>query len=61
MGSGTTGIAAIQEGFGFVGIEREPDYAEIAAARIAHWGNADLTELEDGSIELELPPETEWL
>jgi DNA modification methylase len=61
MGSGTTGIAAIQEGFDFVGIEREPDYAEIAAARIAHWGNADLTELEDGSVEVELPPETEWL
>lgn len=61
MGSGTTGIAAVQEGFGFVGIEREPDYAEIAAARIAHWGNADLTELEDGSVELDLPPETEWL
>jgi DNA modification methylase len=61
MGSGTTGIAAIQEGFDFVGIEREADYAEIAAARIAHWGNADLTELEDGSVELELPPEAEWL
>ncbi len=34
-GSGTTGIAAIQEGFRFVGIEKEPEYAEIARARIA--------------------------
>jgi DNA modification methylase len=34
MGSGTTGIAAKAEGFGFVGIEREADYVEIAMARI---------------------------
>jgi len=37
-GSGTTGCAAAQLGFEFVGIEREPEYAEIARARIAHWG-----------------------
>ena len=37
MGSGTTGIAAALEGFDFVGIEREPEYLEIAQARIAHW------------------------
>jgi len=36
-GSGTTGIAAGLEGFEFVGIEREPQYAAIARARIAHW------------------------
>ena len=34
MGSGTTGIAALREGFSFVGVEREPEYAEIARARI---------------------------
>ena len=34
MGSGTTGIAAKAEGFGFVGIEREAEYMEIAKARI---------------------------
>ena len=34
MGSGTTGIAAANEGFRFVGIEREPDYFKIASARI---------------------------
>ena len=37
-GSGTTGCAAAQLGFKFVGIERELEYAEIARARIAHWG-----------------------
>lgn len=34
MGSGSTGKAAILEGFGFVGIERDPDHFEIAKARI---------------------------
>jgi site-specific DNA-methyltransferase (adenine-specific) len=36
-GSGTTGCGAALEGFDFLGIEREPDYARIAEARIAHW------------------------
>lgn len=34
MGSGSTGIAALQEGFNFIGIEREPEYLEIARRRI---------------------------
>ena len=34
MGSGSTGKAAIAEGFGFVGIEMDQDYFEIACARI---------------------------
>lgn len=34
MGSGSTGRGAILEGFRFVGIERDPDYAAIARARI---------------------------
>jgi DNA modification methylase len=34
MGSGTTGMAAVRLGFGFVGIEREVDYLAIAQARI---------------------------
>ena len=33
-GSGTTGVAAVQEGFRFIGIEREAQYVEIARARI---------------------------
>lgn len=36
-GSGTTGCAAVLEGFRFVGIERKAEYAEIARKRIAHW------------------------
>lgn len=34
-GSGSTGRGALLEGFGFVGIEREAEYVEIARARIA--------------------------
>ncbi len=34
MGSGTTGVAAIQLGRSFIGIEREPKYFEIACKRI---------------------------
>lgn len=34
MGSGSTGIAASREGFQFIGIEQDADYANIAAARI---------------------------
>lgn len=37
LGSGTTGIAALQEEMRFVGIERDPEYVEIARARVAHW------------------------
>lgn len=36
-GSGTTGCACAVEGFGFVGIEREPEYADIARQRVAWW------------------------
>ena len=35
-GSGTTGVAAALEGFGFIGCELSPEYVEIARARIAH-------------------------
>ncbi|OXI25461.1 DNA-methyltransferase [Burkholderia sp. AU15512] len=34
MGSGTTGVAAVQQGRAFIGIEREPKYFEIACRRI---------------------------
>jgi DNA modification methylase len=36
-GSGTTGCAAVLEGFEFVGVEREAEYAQIAKVRIAWW------------------------
>jgi site-specific DNA-methyltransferase (adenine-specific) len=39
MGSGSTGKAAVLEGFGFIGIEREAEYVRIASARIEHAHN----------------------
>jgi site-specific DNA-methyltransferase (adenine-specific) len=36
MGSGSTGKAAILEGFQFIGIERDAEYLAIAEARISH-------------------------
>jgi DNA modification methylase len=36
MGSGSTGKAALLEGFNFIGIEQDPEYFEIAMARINH-------------------------
>lgn len=38
MGSGSTGRAAIEEGFNFVGIDSEPSYMPLARARIAFAG-----------------------
>ena len=34
MGSGSTGMAAKDEGFDFIGIEKEKEYFKIAEARI---------------------------
>ena len=34
MGSGSTGKAAMREGFQFIGIEREDEYVDIARSRI---------------------------
>lgn len=34
MGSGTTGVAAVQRGCGFIGIELDPDHFDIAVERI---------------------------
>lgn len=34
MGSGSTGLAAKEAGFEFIGIEREQEYFEIAKARV---------------------------
>jgi len=48
-GSGTTGCAATLEGFGFVGIEREAKYAEIARRRVEHW--RDVASQDEASIE----------
>lgn len=42
MGSGTTGVAAVQMGRSFIGIEREPVYFEAACRRIREATGADL-------------------
>jgi DNA modification methylase len=36
MGSGSTGVAAVELGFSFIGIDRDPHYVEIARRRIGH-------------------------
>jgi len=36
MGSGSTGIGAIREGFNFIGVEMQGEYVQIAEARLAH-------------------------
>jgi DNA modification methylase len=43
MGSGTTGKAALQEGFRFVGVEMSKEYFEIAEARIKSAYEKDAT------------------
>jgi len=45
MGSGSTGVAAIQEGFNFIGIDAEPEYIKIAKARIEYYYNEKMKEL----------------
>jgi DNA modification methylase len=42
MGSGTTGVAAIQLGRDFIGVERERAYFEIACRRVAEAAGEDL-------------------
>jgi DNA modification methylase len=37
MGSGSTGVACVLEGFNFIGVEMDKEYFEIAKARIEHW------------------------
>ena len=36
MGSGSTGVAAVQNGYDFIGIEKEKEYFEIAEKRIKY-------------------------
>ena len=43
MGSGSTGIAALREGFRFCGMEQDKNYFEIAEKRI-QWGETTYTE-----------------
>jgi site-specific DNA-methyltransferase (adenine-specific) len=49
MGSGSTGKAALIEGFSFLGIEREAEYVEIARRRLKHavGASVDVVRLEE--------------
>ncbi|MGH2911954.1 MAG: DNA-methyltransferase [Solirubrobacteraceae bacterium] len=38
-GSGSTGAATLLEGRRFLGIEREPEYVDVACARLTHWAH----------------------
>jgi DNA modification methylase len=38
-GSGSTGAATVMENRLFLGIEREPEYIDIACARLTHWAH----------------------
>jgi DNA methylase len=44
MGSGSTGCAALLEGFNFIGIEMDEEYAETARRRIAYWSDSERLE-----------------
>jgi DNA modification methylase len=48
MGSGTTGVAALQMGRKFIGIEREPKYFEAACRRIRETAGVDAGPLFNG-------------
>jgi len=45
LGSGTTGVACLQTGHDFIGIEREEEYVRIAHDRITHWNNENALQL----------------
>jgi DNA modification methylase len=47
LGSGSTGCAAVLEGFEFIGIDREPEYIAIVEARIAFWSQHVGREIEE--------------
>ena len=51
LGSGTTGVASSLEGFRSIGIEQEPDYADICLQRIKNAEGADIVEIEALKIE----------
>jgi hypothetical protein len=42
MGSGTTGAAALPQGFDFVGVDLEEAHVDIARQRIAYWAEVGL-------------------
>jgi site-specific DNA-methyltransferase (adenine-specific) len=52
MGSGSTGKAAMLEGFGFIGIELNPDYVDMARRRIDAVTRQGMLDLTQGAVNL---------
>ena len=48
MGSGTSGVAALERGLSFIGIERDPDYFALACRRIREATGEDAGPLFNG-------------
>lgn len=61
MGSGTTGVACVQAGKRFIGIEREPKYFAIACKRIEHAVEQQKQRLFDPEPESASKPEPQSL
>lgn len=40
-GSGSMGIACLEAGYGYIGIEKELEYGEVAIARLTYWNQAN--------------------
>ena len=55
MGSGSTGKAAVMEGFNFIGVEMQKEYYDIAEARIK---NAMLPKIEKPKVKKEKKPKS---
>jgi site-specific DNA-methyltransferase (adenine-specific) len=56
-GSGSTGVAALREGFHFIGIEQEQKYVEIARARLSAETETDAAPIEDDAMYHRLFPD----
>lgn len=59
MGSGSTGKAAVRGGFGFIGIEREGEYFDIAEARIEYERNRTVSKSSDKKKNKTVEPKVE--
>jgi len=53
-GSASTGVAALREGFSFIGIEQEQEYVGIARARLSAETETDAAPIEDDTMYHEL-------
>ena len=57
MGSGTTGVACVQTGRNFIGIEKDPGYFEIAKKRIKEAQREARRRVADGRSNQKMAPQ----